>query len=150
MADVVKYAGDDEAGDPLFDMPLPIPERVEFDAPPTARMKQAIVDLFGMPLDLTSSQTSAILSCRDYGKQVADRLLERHPTRIRDLFAKLIMVFMLADESRLADVQAWSTRRFDRQSDGSAIGRTKRFAEVSGWVSLLISECRSAGAGFTR
>lgn len=149
MADVVQYAGDDETGDPLFDMPLPLPDPLEFDPPPTPRMKTAISDLFGDGVELTGSQAHVVLSCRDYGRQCAARLLDRYPRPIRDLFGKLVMIYVLADAGRLADVIAWSNRRFDRQPDSSAIGRTKRFPEVERWLSGLLAECRARGAAFT-
>jgi len=135
MAGVVSYVGDDERGNPVFDMPLTVPEPKELDPPPSQRMTAAIIDLFGIPLDLTGSQAHAVLCCRDYGRACVSRLMPTHPRAIRDLFSKLVLVYILADADRLADVLAWSHRRFDRQPDGAAIARTKRFADVSKWLS---------------
>lgn len=150
MAEVVQYAGDDEVGDPLFDMPLTIPDPHEFDPPPTARMMAAIEELFGMPLELTDSQAHAILCARDYGRQCVAKVMPFHRREIRDLFSKLVMIFVLAEPDRLTDVKAWSARRFDRQPDGAAVARTKRFGEVSAWLSTLLAECRAASASFTQ
>ncbi len=148
MVEAARYVGRDEAGGLLFDVDLSIPDGLTGDPSPTPTMYDALYDFFNVDLgELTAQQAHALLCCRDYGRQCAARLFDRHPQDVRDLFARLVAAFIMADDDRTVDVLAWARRRREVPRDGSAIAQTKRFGEVRAWIHALVGEANAAGAG---
>lgn len=146
--EVVRYAGTDDEGGPVFDILMGVPDPLPLDIPPTQRMLDGVRAAFGDLGGLTGYQAHALLSTRDYARQCAVRLFPRSSDDHHRLLVTLVAAYILADSSRTGDILAWSSRRFNSQPDGSAIGRTKRFREVETWITGVVTAVRFAGARF--
>jgi hypothetical protein len=118
-----------------------IPHSKRYDPPATDAQIQSFRSLFGEPPDdLTFSQASAMLSCRDYANEVVDTLRAAMGDSVRLAIGRAVAAFISRQPDVLQAVVKWNERRWQSGAERSNIRATRHFLQVQAEVCRLSEE----------
>lgn len=104
----IRFAGLDPQGKPLLDVVIGLPPAATRDSPAADGQRENVRQFYGSEVSgLTASQADILLACRDYGRECAPFLYPSRRPEILEIFARIIAIFVTAEDERRDALLDW-------------------------------------------